>query len=60
MTPFRDLPFEEQTRLRAAYEDEMARQTTTCSMDEKISRFNAWLMPQGVSFTEDDLRPKRP
>ncbi|MBW6419262.1 hypothetical protein [Celeribacter sp. PS-C1] len=58
MTPFRDLPSEDQARLRAAYEDEMARQTTTCFMDEKISRFNAWLTPQGVSFSEDDLRPK--
>ncbi len=58
MTPFRDLSQEDQTRLRAAYEDEMARQTTTCSMDEKIRRFHAWLAPQGISFTEDDLRPK--
>lgn len=58
MTPFRDLPPSEQTRLREAYAEEMARQTTTCSMDEKISRFNAWLEPQGISFTEDDLRPR--
>ncbi|TNE63721.1 MAG: hypothetical protein EP336_16535 [Rhodobacteraceae bacterium] len=58
MTPFRDIAPAEQARLREAYADEMARQTNTCSMDEKIARFNAWLKPQGISFTEDDLRPK--
>jgi hypothetical protein len=56
MTPFRELTPVEQARLREAYADEMARQTNTCSMDAKISRFNAWLEPQGISFTEDDLR----
>ncbi|WP_460272321.1 hypothetical protein [Celeribacter sp. ULVN23_4] len=59
MTPFRDLDAAEQARLRNAYAEEMARQTNTCSMDEKISRFNAWLAPQGISFSEDDLRPKK-
>ncbi|MCA0042605.1 hypothetical protein [Celeribacter litoreus] len=60
MTPFRDLPETEQTRLRDVYALEMAKQSNTCSMDEKISRFHAWLEPQGISFTLDDLRlPKR-
>ena len=57
MTPFHTLAPEEQARLRDAYAADMARQTATCSMDEKIRRFNAWLAPQGISFSEDDLRP---
>lgn len=58
-TPFRDLPPARQAELRAAYADEMARQATTCSMDEKIARFAAWLAPQGVSFTDADLPRRR-
>lgn len=56
--PWRDLSPERQAELQEAYATEMARQTTTCAMDEKIARFAAWLAPQGISFTEDDL-PKR-
>ena len=55
MTSFKDLPAETRAKLRAAYEGEMAKQTTTCSLDEKITRFAAWLAPQGVSFDKDDL-----
>ena len=61
MTPFRDLPQEVQTSLRDAYAAEMARQTPTCSLDEKIKRFAAWLTPQGISFESGDLpRNRRP
>ncbi|GAA3867392.1 hypothetical protein [Celeribacter arenosi] len=59
MTPFRDLPREIQTSLRDAYAAEMALQTTTCSLDEKIRRFAAWLAPQGISFEANDLPQKR-
>lgn len=58
MTRWRDLDPARQDALRAAYAEEMARQTTTCALDEKIARFAAWLAPQGVAFTEEDL-PKR-
>jgi len=58
MTRWSDLDPTRQEALRAAYAEEMARQTTTCSLDEKIARFAAWLAPQGVCFTQDDL-PKR-
>lgn len=58
MTPFSDLPIDEQTRLRDAYAKEMTRQSLTCSLDEKIARFSAWLAPQGISFGENDL-PQR-
>jgi hypothetical protein len=58
MTPFRALSPDRQARLREAYAEEMARQTKTCALDEKIARFAAWLAPQGISFSEDDL-PRR-
>jgi len=58
MTPWREIPPERQAQLQVAYAEEMARQANTCSMDEKIARFAAWLAPQGISFTEEDL-PKR-
>lgn len=56
--PFRTLPEDRQLALREAWAAEMARQGTTCSLDEKISRFAAWLAPQGISFTAEDL-PRR-
>ncbi len=59
MTRWRDLPPEKQEALRAAYADEMARQATTCSLDEKITRFAAWLAPQGISFDVEDLPRRR-
>ncbi len=59
MTPFRDLPPARQEALREAYAEEMARQATTCSLDEKIARFSAWLAPQGVTFGPEDLPDRR-
>jgi hypothetical protein len=58
MIPFRDLTEARQSALREAYAEEMARQTNTCALDQKIARFAAWLAPQGVSFGPDDL-PQR-
>jgi len=55
LIPFRELPGDRQLALREAYADVMARSETTCSLDEKISRFAAWLEPQGISFTKEDL-----
>ena len=55
MTRWSELTPERQTDLRASYEIEMARQTLTCSLDEKISRFAAWLAPQGIAFGPEDL-----
>jgi hypothetical protein len=60
MIPFRDLTEARQLALREAYATEMARQTTTCSLDHKIARFAAWLAPQGISFGPEDLpQPRR-
>ena len=56
LTPFSALPPDRQLALRAAYADEMAKRDTTCALDEKIARFAAWLEPQGISFSADDLR----
>lgn len=58
LVPFRTLPPERQLALREAWAAEMARQAVTCSLDEKIARFAAWLEPQGVSFGMEDL-PRR-
>lgn len=60
MTPFRDLPEDRQLALREAFADEMARLGNTCSLNEKITRFAAWLAPQGIGFTEADLPRRRP
>jgi hypothetical protein len=59
LSPWRDLPPERQARLRDAYADEMTRRTTTCSLDEKITRFAAWLEPKGISFGAEDLPARK-
>ena len=56
LTRWSDLSPARQLELREAYADEMAKQAATCSVDEKITRFAAWLEPQGISFGADDLR----
>ena len=58
MTPWRDLSPERQLALREAWAEEMAKQTRTCALSEKVARFAAWLAPQGISFGEEDL-PRR-
>ncbi len=55
LTRWSDLPPDRQAALRDAYAEEMARQTNTCALDEKIARFAAWLAPQGISFGPEDL-----
>lgn len=57
--PFRDLPADRQLALRLAWTAEADRQGTTCSLDDKIARFAAWLAPQGIAFTADDLPQRR-
>jgi hypothetical protein len=57
---FRDLPATRQEELGAAWAAESDRQgLVTCDLDTKISRFAAWLAPQGISFGPEDL-PRRP
>lgn len=52
---FRTLPPDRQLALREAWATESAKLGNTCAMDEKIARFAAWLAPQGISFTAEDL-----
>ncbi len=59
MIPWRMLSPERQAELQNAYAEEMARQTLTCSLDEKIARFAAWLAPFGIGFDADDLPQRR-
>lgn len=59
LTRWSDLPPDRQAALRDAYADEMARQTKTCALDEKIARFAAWLAPQGIGFGPEDLPARR-
>lgn len=56
---FSALPEARQLALREAWAVEMARQSTTCALDEKIARFAAWLAPQGIAFGPEDLPPHR-
>ncbi|KFE35897.1 hypothetical protein [Thioclava atlantica] len=55
MIRWKDLSAERQMDLRAAYEIEMAKQSKTCSLDEKVARFAEWLAPQGIAFDFEDL-----
>jgi len=57
--PWSSLSADEQLALRIAYQDELDRNPLTCSLDEKTARFTAWLAERRVSFSPDDLRPKR-
>ena len=59
LIPFRTLSESRQLALREAWAEVMARQATTCALDEKIARFNAWLAPQGISFTAEDMPLRR-
>lgn len=59
LRPWRDVPSDEQTRLRIDYQVELDTHPLTCSLDEKMNRFTAWLEQRGISFTMDDLRRKK-
>lgn len=59
LIPFRLLEPDRQAALRAAWAEEMARQASTCALEEKIARFAAWLAPQGISFGPEDLPRRR-
>jgi hypothetical protein len=52
---WRELTMEEQVRLREAYGHYLDRLPATCSLDDKISRFQHWLAERGIDFDRDDL-----
>lgn len=55
-TPWAALDDDKRLELRRDYQAEIDRQPLTCSLDEKMARFTAWLAERGVSFTMDDLK----
>jgi hypothetical protein len=59
MTPWKDLPPDEQLKLRQEYEASPDCLTGTCALEAKLARFTGWLAARGVSFGEDDLRRRR-
>ncbi|WP_292025052.1 hypothetical protein [Maritimibacter sp. UBA3975] len=59
MRNWADLPAEEQRVLREAYQAELDRAPRTCTLDEKILRFAAWLAERDVAFSAADLSPRQ-
>ena len=57
LTPFRSLPEAQQDVLRETWAEEAARDTCGRPIEEKVARFAAWLAPQGIGFTFEDLPP---
>lgn len=53
-----EVPAEEQTRLRIAYQGEIDRTPLTCSLDEKVTRFANWLAERNIAFSPEDLSPR--
>lgn len=56
LRPWAELSLDERLALQRDYQAELDTQPLTCSLDEKMARFTAWLADRGVSFTMDDLR----
>ena len=47
-----------QLALREAYQLQLDSTPRTCSLEEKVARFSAWLAGRGVVFDMDDLKPR--
>jgi hypothetical protein len=58
LKPWAALTADEQLAFQTAYQSDLDRQPKTCSLDEKVNRFAAWLADRGVSFSADDLSRK--
>ena len=56
LTPWAELDSEARLTLQRDYQTELDKQPLTCSLDEKMARFTAWLAERGVSFTMEDLK----
>ncbi|MBU1175831.1 MAG: hypothetical protein KKH72_10565 [Alphaproteobacteria bacterium] len=56
LTPWAELGPDARLALQRDYQVEIDRQPLTCSLDEKMARFTAWLETRGIRFTMDDLR----
>jgi len=60
MKNWADLDPEAQLKLQVAYQAHLDLQPRTCSMDEKIARFSAWLGARDVAFGAADLKRRAP
>ncbi|MBK5948281.1 hypothetical protein CH339_20510 [Rhodobium orientis] len=52
LIPWDDLPVAQQLELREQYGNYLDDLPTTCSPEEKLERFRAWLAERGVSYEE--------
>lgn len=59
MTPWSDLTSDEQLQLRLAYQAHLDSLPPSCSLDDKVSAFAAWLAARDVAFSIEDVSPKR-
>lgn len=60
MTPWSDLTPERQLQLRMDYQAHLDSLPPTCSLDDKVSAFAAWLASCDVAFSIEDVSPRRP
>ncbi|MGR3364751.1 MAG: hypothetical protein ACU0CY_11285 [Maritimibacter harenae] len=58
MRKWTEVPGDEQLRLREAYQRELDRAPATCSLDEKVTRFAAWLAARDIAFSAEDISRK--
>lgn len=59
MRNWQDLSEDEQLALRLEYQDHLDQAPRSCDLQEKISRFSAWLAERQVLFAKDDLTRRR-
>lgn len=52
---WRELTAQERLELREAYGHYLDTQPGTCSLDDKISRFQQWLEARNIQFDREDL-----
>ena len=55
LRPWGTLTTEEQLQLRESFGHYLDRLPPTCSMDDKLSRFQQWLAERGIAFERSDL-----
>jgi hypothetical protein len=60
MTPWSDLTPEQQLQLRMDYQAHLDSLPPTCSLDDKVAAFAAWLASRDVAFSIEDVSPRRP
>lgn len=59
MKAWADLTADEQLKLRMDYQAHLDSLPPTCSLDNKVSAFAEWLADRNVSFSMEDVSPKK-